>query len=37
MRTIDASGFQAKYLKLLDEVVEGGEPIVITRNGRPVA
>ena len=37
MRTIKASEFKAKCLQLMDEVAEGGEPIVITKNGRPVA
>jgi len=37
MRTIKASEFKAKCLKLMDEVAETGEPIVITKNGRPLA
>ena len=37
MRTMKASEFKAKCLQLMDEVAEGGEPIVITKNGRPVA
>lgn len=32
-----ASEFKAKCLKLMDEVFETGEPIIITKNGRPVA
>ncbi len=36
-RTIKASEFKAKCLKLMDEVAESGEEIVITKNGRPVA
>ena len=36
-RTIKASEFKAKCLKLMDEVAETGEEIVITKNGRPVA
>ncbi len=36
-RTIKASEFKAKCLKLLDEVAESGEEIVITKNGRPVS
>ena len=36
-RTIKASEFKAKCLKLMDEVAESGEDIVITKNGRPVA
>ena len=35
-RTIEASEFKAKCLKLMDEVAESGEEIVITKNGRPV-
>lgn len=37
MRTIQASEFKAKCLALMDEVARTGEPIVITKNGRPVA
>ena len=37
MRTIKASEFKAKCLKLMDEVAESGEPLVITKNGRPLA
>ena len=36
-RTIKASEFKAKCLKLIDEVAESGEEIVITKNGRPVS
>ncbi len=36
-RTMKASEFKAKCLKLMDEVAESGEPIVITKNGRPVS
>ena len=36
-RTIKASEFKAKCLKLMDEVAESGEEIVIIKNGRPVA
>ena len=32
-RTIKASEFKAKCLKLMDEVAENGEEIVITKNG----
>jgi len=35
--TIKASEFKAKCLKLMDEVNETGEIIVITKNGKPVA
>jgi prevent-host-death family protein len=37
MRTIKASEFKAKCLQLMDEVAETGEPLVITKNGKPVA
>ena len=36
-RIIKASEFKAKCLKLMDEVAENGEEIVITKNGKPVA
>ena len=36
-RTIKASEFKAKCLKLMDEVAESGEEVVITKNGRPVS
>ena len=36
-RTIKASEFKATCLKLMDEVAETGEEIVITKNGRPVS
>ena len=36
-RTMKASEFKAKCLRLMDEVAEYGEEIVITKNGRPVA
>ena len=36
-RTMKASEFKAKCLKLMDEVAENGEEIVITKNGKPVA
>ena len=37
MRTIKASEFKAKCLKIMDEVAETGESIVITKRGSPVA
>jgi len=37
MRRIKASEFKARCLKLMDEVAETGESIVITKNGRPVS
>ena len=37
MRTITASEFKAKCLKIMDEVAESGERVVITKRGKPVA
>ena len=37
MKTIKASEFKAKCLRLMDEVAESGIPLVITKNGKPVA
>ena len=37
IKTIKASEFKAKCLRLMDEVAETGAPVVITKNGRPVA
>jgi prevent-host-death family protein len=37
MRTIQASQFKAKCLALMDEVARTGEPILVTKNGKPVA
>ena len=37
MRTIPASEFKARCLALMDEVAATGEPLVITKHGRPVA
>jgi len=36
-RTIKASEFKATCLRLMDEVANSGEEIVITKNGRPTA
>ena len=36
-RTIKASEFKAKCLKLMDEIADSGAEIVITKNGRPVS
>ena len=36
-RTIKASEFKARCLKLMDEVAATGEEIVITKRGRPVS
>ncbi len=37
MITIKASEFKARCLALMDEVAKTGEPILITKNGHPVA
>jgi prevent-host-death family protein len=37
MRTIPAGRFKATCLRLLDEVAETGETIVVTKRGKPVA
>jgi prevent-host-death family protein len=37
MRTMKASEFKAKCLKLLDEVAQSGQPVVVTKDGRPIA
>lgn len=36
-REITASRFKAQCLGLLDEVSRTGEPLVVTKHGRPVA
>jgi prevent-host-death family protein len=36
-RLVSATEFKAKCLALLDEMEQGGDPITITRRGRPVA
>lgn len=36
-RSIPASTFKSKCLALLDRVAETGEPLVVTKRGRPVA
>lgn len=36
-REMKASEFKAKCLKLMDEIAETGESVVITKNGRPVS
>lgn len=35
--TIPAGEFKAKCLKLLDEVAQTREPLIITKRGKPVA
>ena len=37
MKTMSASEFKAKCLKIMDEVAASGEPVTITKNGKPVA
>jgi prevent-host-death family protein len=37
MRSIPAARFKAQCLKLLDEVSQTGETIVVTKRGKPVA
>jgi prevent-host-death family protein len=37
MKEITATQFKARCLRLLDEVAETGEPLVITKHGRAVA
>ena len=37
MKRIKASEFKAKCLKLMDEIAETGETLLITKNGKPVA
>jgi prevent-host-death family protein len=37
LRTITATEFKAKCLKLMDEVDRTGEPLMVTKNGVPVA
>jgi len=36
-RSVSASEFKAKCLKLIDEVAESGKPLTITKHGRAVA
>lgn len=35
--TISASEFKAKCLRLLDEIAEQGNTVVVTKRGRPIA
>jgi prevent-host-death family protein len=37
MRTVKASEFKAKCLALMDQVARTGEPVLVTKNGKPVA
>ena len=36
-KTLSASAFKARCLALMDEVERTGEPVIITKHGRPVA
>lgn len=36
MRTIPAGEFKAKCLAIMDEVQAGGEPVIVTKRGKPV-
>ena len=36
MNGVEASEFKAKCLRLMDQVARTGEPLVITKNGKPV-
>ncbi len=36
MKQIAAAAFKARCLRLMDEVNEGREPLVVTKKGRPV-
>ena len=37
MHKVKASEFKAKCLALMDEVARTGEPVLVTKNGKPVA
>jgi len=37
MKTMKASEFKAKCLAVMDQVATDGEPVLITKNGKPVA
>ena len=37
MKTIPAARFKAECLKIMDEVKARREPVLITKNGKPVA
>jgi prevent-host-death family protein len=34
---VKASEFKAKCLKVMDEVAQSDQPVVVTKNGRPIA
>jgi prevent-host-death family protein len=35
-RVVKASEFKAKCLALMDQVAQSGEPVVVTKNGKPL-
>ena len=37
MRVMKASEFKAKCLEVMEQVAASGEPVVITKNGRPIS
>lgn len=37
MKSIQASEFKAKCLKIMDNVAKTGEEVVITKNGKPLS
>lgn len=37
MKTIGATAFKARCLQILDEVSRTGEPMMITKRGKPIA
>ena len=37
MKTIKASEFKATCLGIMNEVADSGEPVVITKNGKPIS
>lgn len=36
MKTVQASEFKAKCLKIMEEVAQSGEGLVVTKNGKPM-
>lgn len=37
MKSMKASEFKARCLKLMDDILESGDEIIITKNGKPVS
>ncbi len=37
MQTVNASTFKTKCLALMDEVARTGKPVLVTKNGKPIA